>query len=314
MVCFVRMLALLVLVIAVGCDSTNSGSPGGGGPNSGGSGGAGGAGSGGVDRERVLWEPGAPAFTVEGDTVADARSGLVWERNTSSSSLAYAAAVSRCDDLVLGGQDDWRLPTLAELNSIVDPTVVDPAIDEAAFPETPSVRFWTDTQFRDLEDGGFVVNFMIGETGSEGRDDHHRARCVRSGKDARPGFDVTDDVARDSVSGLRWQRGESPRASTFAEAAAWCDGLAAGGETDWRLPTLHELATLVVPEQAEPTADLVAFPDVRPEGYWTSTPFAPGGGEAHWAVSFGGEFPCLLVLSDPAQDFFETGPHVRCVR
>jgi hypothetical protein len=75
--------------------------------------------------------------------VIDRVTGLMWQRNVDPGSRLWADAYAYCDGLSLGGHDDWRLPVLIELVSIVDFTQEDPSIDATAFPATPVDSFWT---------------------------------------------------------------------------------------------------------------------------------------------------------------------------
>lgn len=52
----------------------------------------------------------------------------------------------------------------------------------------------------------------------------------------------------DNITGLVWQRGQSPTEKTWFEAWAYCQNLtfpAIGGMTDWRLPNVEELLSIV---------------------------------------------------------------------
>jgi len=63
--------------------------------------------------------------------------------------------------------------------------------------------------------------------------------------------DLGDGVVRDTVTGLVWERGGSPYAVTLAGAGVHAERLNAerfAGRTGWRLPTVDELATLLLPE------------------------------------------------------------------
>jgi len=57
----------------------------------------------------------------------------------------------------------------------------------------------------------------------------------------------TGDVWLDSESGLTWQSGEDVGAKSFTwqQAVDYCDKLDWGGYTDWRLPSISELRTLI---------------------------------------------------------------------
>ncbi len=60
-----------------------------------------------------------------------------------------------------------------------------------------------------------------------------------------PSYDTsTPGVVTEQVSGLMWQR-NNPAYMTWAEADAHCEALTLASFTDWRLPTMIELLTLV---------------------------------------------------------------------
>ncbi len=49
----------------------------------------------------------------------DPKSDLCWENPYSSQVYAWSDAVSYCENLVVGISDDWRMPTITELRSLV---------------------------------------------------------------------------------------------------------------------------------------------------------------------------------------------------
>lgn len=57
------------------------------------------------------------------DAVLDRETGLVWSRRTVNELSAVVGATSACSSLVIGNRMGWRLPTIAELQSLVDPAV-----------------------------------------------------------------------------------------------------------------------------------------------------------------------------------------------
>jgi hypothetical protein len=57
---------------------------------------------------------------------------------------------------------DWRLPTLAELRSLVEVQCYDPAINLKFFPNTPSSAVWSISPYADAPDSAWVVNFYHG--------------------------------------------------------------------------------------------------------------------------------------------------------
>jgi len=56
--------------------------------------------------------------------------------------------------------------------------------------------------------------------------------------------DDDEEVFVDSASGLTWQNG-MPTTMVWNDAVAYCDTVTWGGASDWRLPTISELRTLI---------------------------------------------------------------------
>ena len=73
----------------------------------------------------------APAgrYTATAATVRDNLTGLVWQRGVNASQLTWKDAVTHCEGLVLDGSSAWRLPTIKELQTLVDETRKLPAYD-----------------------------------------------------------------------------------------------------------------------------------------------------------------------------------------
>lgn len=125
--------------------------------------------------------PDAPtAFTTTADTVMDGVTGLVWQRGVSGDTYTWANAGIYCAELSLAGKSDWRLPTVVELNSIVDLSRASPSIDATAFPDTPSEPFWSSTADAYNEGDAWFVAFGNGWVGNyKDVGDTSRVRCVR---------------------------------------------------------------------------------------------------------------------------------------
>jgi hypothetical protein len=118
-------------------------------------------------------------------TITDSASGLVWEKSTGASAVTLAKAKSYCEKLSLGGKNDWRLPTRNEMQSIVDYTRFNPAIDTAYFPDTVSSEYWTSTKVASDYAGGdlwWFVGFRDGDISSFSSVDELSVRAVRAGQ------------------------------------------------------------------------------------------------------------------------------------
>lgn len=93
----------------------------------------------------------AGRYTLTQDTVQDSDTKLTWQRDFAPGMYVWDAsapplsAQAYCKDLqLLGG--GWRLPTVFELQTIVDEGVAGPAIDKSVFPATPGVAGSFDTE------------------------------------------------------------------------------------------------------------------------------------------------------------------------
>jgi hypothetical protein len=65
----------------------------------------------------VAWPE--PRFTVSGDCVTDNLTGLMWVKSPDSIKRMWDDALSYANGLYLCGYDDWRLPNINELRSLV---------------------------------------------------------------------------------------------------------------------------------------------------------------------------------------------------
>ena len=229
---------------------------------------------------------------TEANVVTEQVSGLMWERTLSGHAsaegcttnitgllacpLRYADAY--CKTSRLSGYADWRLPTILELMSLANFAVTNPAIDEVAFPDTPTEAFWTSTRLGDgRRDYAWLIDFMSGLVSTAFIDGPHRVRCVRSSgtppeRCARPSarFGITGDLVTDALTGLIWERSGLEAAEGLPATQARCAARGVGS----RLPSLPEVMTIVdftKTGQSGPTIDTTAFP--RPPTYvWTASP------------------------------------------
>lgn len=116
-------------------------------------------------------------FSVAADgTTVDHITGLVWQRDVSTSNYSHAGALAYCGDL----GDGWRVPELIELLSIVDEFRHSPAIDLTFFPDTPSESIWWSSTLRaDRPEAALYVSFRDGGNAAFDRTLTLRVRCVR---------------------------------------------------------------------------------------------------------------------------------------
>lgn len=139
----------------------------------------------------------APAsrFTDNGDgTVTDKATGLQWKRcaegqtwsggvcTGSATGHTWQAALQLAEGASYADKDDWRLPNLTELGSIVEEACYDPAIDLAVFLGTPSAAFWSSSPTAYNPDNAWLVSFWYGFDAHYGKGNDVRVRLVRGGQ------------------------------------------------------------------------------------------------------------------------------------
>jgi hypothetical protein len=108
----------------------------------------------------------APRFTVEtvdGETmVADGVTGLTWQQvSTTTAAINWMAALAHCEEVSFGGHDDWRLPDVVELSTLVDDkAAVSPAINAVYFAGfNAGSGYWSSTTARKSATSAYVVYF-----------------------------------------------------------------------------------------------------------------------------------------------------------
>lgn len=99
-------------------------------------------------------------------------------------------------------------------------------------------------------------------------------------------FIVNAGMVTDQRTGLTWSQENVPGGERkWAEAQKACIEFELGGFSDWRLPSIRELLTIVDYERHEPAIDIAFKCDSA--WYWTSTPYHGSPGVVAWVVSFG---------------------------
>lgn len=117
-------------------------------------------------------------------------------------------------------------------------------------------------------------------------------------------FIKTGDIVKDTVSKLEWQDDAISTALTWTAAIGHCENLTLGGYSDWRLPNINELKSIVDRSKDSP-AIVNGFVNTGSTYYWSSTT-NEGSRDYAWIV----EFNSGSVYHNSK----DSNSYVRCVR
>jgi hypothetical protein len=220
----------------------------------------------------------APSYQDNGDgTISDLNTGLMWQKTPDfDDKLTWDAAIMHGDDLVLAGHDDWRLPTIKELYSLIQfiggsgataaesTPYLDTTFFDFEYPDTNSgervidAQYWSSTLYVGTTMGGnvtaFGVNFADGrikgypvETGPRGQPKTCYVRYVRGARTYGVNeFTASDEgTVTDAATGLMWSKADSGRVMDWEAGLAYAEASELAGHTDWRLPNAKELQSIV---------------------------------------------------------------------
>ncbi|HET6495102.1 MAG TPA: DUF1566 domain-containing protein, partial [Thermoleophilia bacterium] len=249
-----------------------------------------------------------PSYTLSDDglTVTDNVTGLVWEQSPDTNGdgtidttdkMSFAAAQEYPATLnaeKFGGYDDWRLPTIKDLYSLIQFTGTDPdvaatdtsgltpfidGVFDFAYGDTANgeriidSQYVTTTQYvSTVETDGellFGVNFADGRIKGYGltlfgKDKTFSVLCVRGNTDygVNAFADNGDGTITDSATGLMWSQTDSAEGMNWKAALAWVQTKNAEdylGHSDWRLPNVKELQSIVDYTRSPDTTDSAAI-------------------------------------------------------
>lgn len=115
----------------------------------------------------------------DGQTITDSTTGLMWAVETLDA-MTQADAFQAAKESTLSGHSDWRVPTVRELQSIVDHSRSNPAC--ALVFRAKSAGYWTSTDYAPVPAYAWLVYFVNGGTNANYKTYDFFVRLVRSGQ------------------------------------------------------------------------------------------------------------------------------------
>jgi hypothetical protein len=227
------------------------------------------------------------------ETVTDKKTGLVWQKGEVFD-VSLEQAKQAPDELSIGGYNDWRMPTILELLSIVDTSLNHPAFNDV-LGLTDTEYFWSSESTPGVTDKAWVLNAgggvgdkPISESHAAGGEKIYSLKCVRGTWEVNSTrfVDNGDGTVSDYLQKLVWQQNTTSDLS-LAEANSYIDELNENDLYLWRLPTMPELAMICDRGLSNPAVDQKYFPSLSSDKYWTSSTLSSGGRQWYVDLSTG---------------------------
>jgi hypothetical protein len=239
-----------------------------------------------------------PLYKDNGDgTITDLNTGLIWSKAVDKTKLSLDEAKALAAKMNLAGYDDWRVPDIKELYSLIDfrgntgsgggmmssiPSNAVPFIntdffdfeygDTGAGERYIDAQWLSSTQYVSTTMAGnktlFGVNFADGRIkgygyrrpGSFKDGKKFFVRYVRGNEYGKNVFvDNGDGTVTDKSSGLMWTQQTTGGAMNWQDALKYAEKLIYAGYNDWRLPNIKELQYIVDYSRSPDTTDSPAI-------------------------------------------------------
>jgi hypothetical protein len=258
-----------------------------------------------------------PRYIENRNVVKDKLSGLTWTQNTNifNFPVTWSEARSQIEKMNRSrrfGYNDWRLPLRNELFDILSHANINPAFpDPSPFTNAFAGYYWTGTPCARLSDQFWYIH-LGGARVQRGIMDRSYLVWPVRGKNglqvnitAEKRFQITGDTVFDLMTGLEWIKD----ADVMGKSVNWTDALEGAKElnrsktygcSDWRIPNIRELNSLVDLNRFSPALSYKhPFFNLR-QAYWSGTTsvYEP---RYAWVVEF--KDGALGVGFKPLQEF-----------
>jgi len=230
------------------------------------------------------------SYTDNGDgTITDNITGLMWQKDKGEKEYYYDA-INNVENFSLAGYDDWRVPSIKELYSLMDFRGLDPS-GIGANANTPFINtnyfifeYGDETIERSIDSQwvtssiyvGRVMNneeCFFGVNFADGRikcyptnginDKKYFVIYVRGPSYGVNNFvDNKDQTITDNVTDLMWMKNDSKEGMDWESALNYCENLKLANYQDWSLPNAKELEYIVDYTRSPDTTDSAAINEI----------------------------------------------------
>jgi len=118
------------------------------------------------------------------DAIRDNNTGLVWEKSPQTATATWNGARYTCINKNVGGQKGWRLPSIPDLASLIDPSVADPGPTLPSghpFNNVLSAGYWSATTSAEDPSSAWFAYFGMGFVEHDIKTFSGHVWCVRGG-------------------------------------------------------------------------------------------------------------------------------------
>jgi hypothetical protein len=220
------------------------------------------------------------------DKVVDIWTGLCWQKNANLSGfpLSWNEAVEFMQEINHAEtkiENNWRLPSRMELFSLISHQEINPSLPKLhPFEEVFNGYYWTQTECARLPNQAWYIHLGGGRVQRGMKHGSYMVWPVSGPKMdtyySADRFEKKGNLTFDSITNRTWFSGKE----IYQDMVSWPEALSLirnlnknkeAGFTDWRLPNIRELDSLIDTTQHSPAfAEGYAIDRVQ-EGYWSST-------------------------------------------
>ena len=209
-----------------------------------------------------------------GTVVTDTATNLMWKAATELD-MNWSQALAYCEELEYAGYSDWRLPNRNEFATVLNYSGKEFSEDKSDFPDIIGGNYWTSTFAPDYggSEGPFIMEvgggtmFSVGYT--QGNVTTAYTLCVRNDDLAEyQAVPVCDGSGytpcEDPETGIVWSQEIIYPESyiiDYLEIAQICRESTQGGISQWRIPTIDELRTILDSEVLKLNGGTCVLPD-----------------------------------------------------